>query len=179
MTLVAGYLAVVVFCTPGGGWAHFAVAALFAAVFPYAGLYLAARAGRTTNTWVSKREQRGPVYAVMLGSIAVGLALLRLLQAPGPVMAAYLFFLGTLVLAAVVNRVVKISVHAMVAASLVGGLWPFAGPWALAAAPVAAAVAWARVVVSEHEPREVQLGLAAGLVIGALLGLVLTGLGPR
>lgn len=174
VTLVGVLLAVVTFTAPGGTWLHFIVSISFSALLPYLGLYLAARAGRTTNKWVSKREQRTKVFISILTSIAVGVLLLWLLDAPGALFLAVGFFFGTLVLAAIINRKIKMSIHAMVSASLLGGLWPFVGAWALLAIPATAAVAWSRVELHEHEPREVLLGSVLGFFLGAPLGMFFT-----
>jgi membrane-associated phospholipid phosphatase len=171
--VLVGILLAAAILAPGGGTIlHLLISVVFAALLPYVGLHWATWTGRTTNHWVSNREQRSKVFAWILASILVGLLLLITTHAPVRLFITFGFFLGSLSLAALINRKIKISIHVMVAGALIFGLHPFLGPWAWGALPITAAVAWSRLALGAHKSLEVLLGALAGIFLGGVYGLL-------
>lgn len=168
VALVAILLSAAILAPGGGEGHHLVIALVFAAALPYIGLHWAAWSGKTTNHWVSKREQRSKVYAWILASILAGLLLLILTAAPARLFVTFGFFFGSIALAALINRKIKISIHGMVAAALLFALVPYVGPWAWLAVPVTILVGWSRLALGQHELPEVLLGSGLGLLLGGL-----------
>lgn len=172
VVLVAVLLSAAILAPGGGEGRHLLIALIFSAALPYIGLHWAAWSGKTTNHWVSKREQRSKVYAWILASILAGLFLLVLTAAPARLFITFGFFFGSIALAALINRKIKISIHAMAAAALLFALVPYVGPWAWLAAPVTVLVGWSRLALEQHELPEVLLGSGLGLLLGGLYCLM-------
>jgi membrane-associated phospholipid phosphatase len=139
----------------------------FTTALPLAGVLLLVRRGHVSDHHISDRRQRAPILAGSLVSIAAGLALLVLLDAPGIVIAAVLCTVGGVVAVLVANLWWKLSAHSAVAVFVVFGAVPLLGPWGFVLIVVPAAVGWSRVALHAHTAAQVIAGYAVGAVIGA------------
>lgn len=122
----------------------------------------------SANDWsdadVSDRIQRHGFYAVAIPAIGGASGLLWLAGAPGWLVSGTLAAAALLVAAAVLNRILKISLHmsfALFATVVVAAHNPAAG---IVMGLLAAATAWSRVALGRHTRLEV--------VVGALLGVL-------
>jgi membrane-associated phospholipid phosphatase len=78
----------------------------------------------------------------------------------------------TLVAAAAVNLVWKLSLHAAMAAVVLASAALLLHPVALAASPLLALVAWARVRLAAHTPAQVAGGVVLGIAAAGMAVLV-------
>jgi membrane-associated phospholipid phosphatase len=163
----------------GGPGARATLAAgLGAAVFIAlcVGAYTAWRvkAGRWSHVDASQPRERLELNLFLVALLFGMAALLAALGQPA-VTGLGLALGGALVAAALaLRRWGKVSLHAGFAVLAVALLW--AQPlWALAAALLAAGVAWSRLVLQRHTRAEV----AAGLALGALAGACFVGMAAR
>lgn len=128
------------------------------------------RKGRWADVDVSVREQRGGLYAVSLIATAAATLAFHVFGPPIGVRGSLIAFLLVL-LSAVVNLRLKISLHVGFAAYAVGiacgrrlDVLVVAAAWALA-------IAWSRVVLKRHTLSEVVAGAIAGTLAGAAFAL--------
>jgi hypothetical protein len=124
------------------------------------------RAGRFNDFDVSDRQRRPAFFAVLaLGTLAMSFWVRDDAEALRACLIASAIIGGC----GLLNRWMKVSLHTAFAL-YAAGLW---GTWAvgaaLAALPLAGAVAWSRVHLRRHLWREVGAGALFGLVGGALL----------
>lgn len=150
-----------------------AVAALFAGGIPYLILATGVRRGRFTDMHLSRREERPIMMAIGLASVAVGLGLMALLDAPRELFALVGAMVAGVAVALLVSSIWKISIHTSVTAGSATILAIVFGPWALLLGSVVAAVAWARVRLGAHTVSQVLVGAAvgAGVAYGAFTAL--------
>ena len=139
----------------------------FAGVLPYGLVLVGVRRGFLSDHHVSRREQRPTVFAITLGSIGVGLLVLRWLSAPVELFALVAAMLFGVFVALVVSSYWKISIHAASAAGTVACLSLLVSPWWLALVPVVGVSGWARVVRHDHTPAQVWVGFAVGAVVAS------------
>lgn len=128
-----------------------------------------ARSRRTTDKFIVQREQRHLFYGLSAGSFLAGIAFTWIAQGSWQLRFAAAYALGILVVVAVINLRLKISVHAL-AASFTALCAPvvLGHPWlAVALVPVAVCVPWARVHHDRHSVLEAGSGFGLGLVAGA------------
>ena len=148
--------------------------ALFAAGIPLAYIVRGVRQGRFTDHHLPEREHRRVPLLFGIGSVAVGLVVLLLLDAPRDVLALLAAgAAGLIVFAAVTHWWWKMSIHAGVAAGTVAVLASVYGGTALWAAPLVPLIGWARVRLSAHTVAQVVAGAIAGALIA---GTVFPGL---
>ena len=150
----------------GLGWG--AVAALFAGVIPTVFISRGVRRGRWHDRYVGAKRPRLIVLAFIIASVAVGLALLVGLGAPGELSGYLACMLGSVAVLAAITTVWKISIHCAVAAGSVTILALLFGPWLAPAYLLVALTAWSRVIVKDHTPAQV----IAGSVLGATAAIV-------
>ena len=150
-----------------------AVAALFAGGIPYLILATGVRRGRFTDMHLSRREERPIMMAIGLASVAVGLGLMALLDAPRELFALVGAMVAGVAVALLISSFWKISIHTSVTAGSATILAIVFGPWALLLGSVVAAVAWARVRLGAHTVSQVLVGAAvgAGVAYGAFTAL--------
>lgn len=129
------------------------------------------RQGAYTDDDVSVRSQRNELYLFGVVTLVVGLAVLRLLGAPAPIQAMVASAALTGVLAWVINRYWKISVHASSMGSTATLASLYSEPLGLALWLCALALGWARVRTRNHTPLQVAAGLAlaAASVVGTFV----------
>jgi membrane-associated phospholipid phosphatase len=143
------------------------VAIFFAGVLPYGLVLIGVRRGRITDHHVSRREQRPRMMAIALASVAVGLLVLRWLDAPRAVFALMAAMVAGLVVALAVTSFWKISIHAAAAAGTVASLAILVSPWWLILTPLVVLTGWARVEIRDHTPVQVSVGAIVGAVVAA------------
>jgi membrane-associated phospholipid phosphatase len=124
--------------------------------------------GRFTDMHLSRREERPLMMAIGLVSVAVGLGLMALLDAPRELFALVGAMVAGVAVALLISSFWKISIHTSVTAGTVTILILVFGPWTLVLAPLALAVAWARVRLRAHTVGQVLVGgvLGASVALG-------------
>ncbi len=134
---------------------------------PFAVMAHGARTGRWDTHHIRDRADRIRPLAISIGSVVLGLVLLVAGRAPQPLVALVTALLGCLIVATVITRWWKISLHAGIAAGVLAPLVASFGTgwWCGAAAVVM--VGWSRVTTGDHTMSQV--------AAGALLGFALTG----
>lgn len=152
--------------------AAFAGFALFAALV-MGWSWWQVRRGRWAHVDASHQSERRSLNRTLLVLIALG-ALLAWRALPSPGLAVALALSAGIVAVALLTvRWCKLSLHLAFAVYATGLLWPQGG-WAIAACcALAAGVAWSRLRLSRHRPRDLVAGAAAGLLaaIGYWLAL--------
>ncbi len=150
------------------------VAMTFAGGVPYAAILIGVRRGGIGDHHVSAREQRPRILAIGVISVALGLVVLRWLDAPRALF-ALLAAMGTGgVVSLAISTFWKISMHAASAAGTVACLAILVSRWWLWALPVIALTGWARVTLHDHTPAQVIIGAIVGAVVAAGVSLLLT-----
>ncbi len=146
-------------------WISAALAAITGSIIPITYIIRGVRRGHWTDHHVGVREQRRRPLMVALLSGVLGVILL-ILTGAREMTALCVAGMSALVVAMVVTFGLrwKISIHAIVAAGCATSLMVVFGWWALLAWPVAAAIGWSRVRLSDHSTGQV----IAGLVLGTL-----------
>ena len=173
--LVAALLIFVAWLTDPSWGQTAVVAVFFISVVPLATSLVMVRLGKATDKYIRHRTQRHTFYAITLGSILVGAVLTFLLDTSIEARWMLVFAVGTLVTVMAINRWVKISMHALMAALCAV---VFSAGFAHLAALVLfltvwAGVSWSRVFLSRHSLTEVLLGSGLGGIVGfAFLGVV-------
>lgn len=122
------------------------------------------RQGAFTDDDVSVRSQRNELYLVGALTLVLGLIVLMLLGAPAPFMALLSSAILISLVAWLINRYWKISIHAssMGSAATLAAL--YSEPLGLALWLCALALGWARVRTRNHTPMQVVAGLALAAV---------------
>ena len=143
------------------------VAVFFAAGFPYGLVLIGVRRGRLTDHHVSLREQRPRMMAIALASVAVGLVVLRLLDAPHALFSLVAAMVAGLAVGLAVTSFWKISIHAAAAAGTVESLVMLVSRWWLLLVPLVVLTGWARVEIRDHTPVQVLVGAIVGAVVAA------------
>jgi membrane-associated phospholipid phosphatase len=157
----------------GLGWG--AVAALFAGVIPMVFISRGVRRGQWTDRYVGAKRPRLIVLGFIIASVAVGLALLVGLGAPGELSGYIGCLLASVAVLAAITAVWKISIHCAVASGSVTILALLFGPGLLPAYLLVALTAWSRVVVRDHTAAQV----IAGSLLGAAAAIVTYSVIPR
>lgn len=173
--LVAALLTFVAWLTDPRWGQTALIAVLFISVVPLVTSLVMVRLGKVTDKYIRHRTQRHAFYAITLGSILIGTALIFVLDTSHEARWMLLFAVGTLVAVMAINRRLKISIHALMAALCAvifsGGLTHL---WVIILSLcVWAGVSWSRVFLSRHSLIEVLLGSGLGSIVGfAFLGVV-------
>lgn len=153
--------------SPGDAIKWAALGSLFAPLIPLLYLIRKVRRGEVTDIHVRERTQRPPIIIAFLASGITAFAVLGWLGAPPDILA----LIGAAVVACTVALTItmwwKISIHVGVVAGIVAVFVLLFGPVALVLLPLIPLVAWARVAVGDHTPRQV--------VGGALIGSIVSG----
>jgi len=146
-------------------WA--ALGSVFAPLIPLLFLIRKVRRGAVTDIHVRERTQRPPIIIAFLVSGIAAFVILGRLGAPPDILA----LIGAAVVACTVALTItmwwKISIHVGVVAGIVAVFVLLFGPVALILLPLIPLVAWARVAVRDHTPRQV--------IGGALVGSIVSG----
>ncbi|WP_432535913.1 phosphoesterase PA-phosphatase [Kineococcus arenarius] len=154
--------------SPAAGLGWGALAALLAVGIPYGVVLAGVRARRWSDHHLRVRRQRFAPLALGTATSAAGWVLLRVLGAPGELL-ALLAASGTgLAVCLAATLVWKMSVHAGVAAGSAVVVALTLGPSTLGwTVPLVAAAAWSRVALRDHTTAQV--------VVGALVGAAVAG----
>lgn len=121
------------------------------------------RRGRWAHVDASGRDERDALNRGLLAMILVG-ALLAWRALPQSDLFLALSFAAAIVATAILSaRVCKLSLHFAFAVYAAGLLWPLGKAAMAAGFAFAAAVAWSRLRLSRHRPRD--------LIVGGLVGL--------
>lgn len=129
-----------------------------------------ARSGKTTDRFVQVREQRTQLYVMTLVSVVIGCLLLNLLPTSRDVQLIMNTAAATLVVAMLLNFIIKVSIHALMAA-LFGIVLPVylggATLYFVVGALIWAVTVWARL----HNKRHSALELVLGTLVGGIVAL--------
>ncbi|MCZ7664164.1 MAG: phosphatase PAP2 family protein [Thermoleophilia bacterium] len=167
--LTGVYLLVTVSALSAPSWrsavAWGATTSLLAAGLPAADLARRVRARRVADFHLALREQRLRPLLIALLASALSLALVAALDGPRP--------LEVTLTAALVNGTVltmttvrwKVSFHAATAAGSLIILWWMLGSMSALLAPLVPAIGWSRVALGRHNPNQVVVGAAAGVIL--------------
>jgi membrane-associated phospholipid phosphatase len=150
------------------GLAWGAVAAVFAGVVPTLFINRGIRDGRWADRNVGARRPRLIVLAFIIASVAVGLALMVGLGAPGELSGYFACMLGSITVLAAITTVWKISIHCAVASGSVTILALLFGPWLVPAYALVALTGWSRVALKDHTTAQVVAGSVLGAVAAAI-----------
>ena len=167
--LVSVLLMLQPFLTPGVTWPQALVAVTFVTGLPFAVLLWMKHRGKVTDHHVSIRQQRAPAMVMTGVSLAIGAALLFVLDAPvGLFSEVGAIFLGLLA-CLLANLVWKLSVHSAVATYVALVLLTPVGPVGAALAlALAATVGWSRIALKDHTPAQVLAGQFVGCAVHAV-----------
>lgn len=146
---------------------------LFTVLIPFLYLLYGVRRRRFTDHHVRIRQQRPLPLSVAVVSVLVDVALLLLLGAPRELLALVVAMAVGLGISTAVTLVWKISIHVAVVAGAVVILILVFGPALLILAPAIVLVAWARVEVADHTPRQVGAGALLGVLVAAVVFTIL------
>lgn len=150
-------------------------AALLTGAAPMAVIAWMIRRGRVDNHHVTSRTQRGGVYAMILGLLAVLAVTLAVMDTPWEIWVALAAAVGFILIFAVVTSAgLKISVHLGIWLTH----WTYLGivlsPWWWLMLLFTPVVAWSRLELTHHSHRELVGGAAAAAaVVGLTLPAVL------
>ena len=126
------------------------------------------RRGVWSDHDVSRREQRGGLYRVALPLVVASAVLLYFLDAGPGMMRGFAAVAVMLLVGALGNRFLKISMH-MMAAAFCGVTIAWIHPvTTLVIVPFVAAIAWSRRKLDRHTWAEVAVGLAIGAAAAVL-----------
>lgn len=154
------------------------IAVFFISVVPLTTSLIMVRLGKTTDKYIRHRSQRHAFYAIALGSILIGAVLIFVLDTSIEARWMLVFAVGTMLMVMAINRWLKISFHALMAAVFTVvisvGFWHF---WVLPLCLIIwYGVSWSRVFLSRHSFTEVASGSALGCVTGFAFLWVVGGL---
>lgn len=146
--------------------ATFAGFALFAALV-MGWSWWQVRRGRWAHVDASGQSERSSLNRTLLVSIGLGAALAwRALPMPDPAL-ALAFSAGIVAVALLTTHWCKLSLHLAFAVYAIGLLWPLGWIAIAACCAFAAGVAWSRLRLSRHGPRDLAAGATAGVLAAA------------
>ena len=143
------------------------VVIFFAGGLPYGLVLIGVRRGQLTDHHISRREQRPRIMAIALASVAVGLLVLRWLDAPHALFALVAAIVAGLAVTLAITSFWKVSIHAAAAAGTVASLAILVSPWWLFLVPLVVLTGWARVAIRDHTPAQVSVGAIVGATVAA------------
>lgn len=150
---------------------------LFAPVVPLLYLLRQLRRGKVTDHHVRRREQRAGIILFTLACGVAALVVLLKLGAPSQIIGLICAGAAGLIIALVITRYWKISIHTGVTAGIVVVFLELFGWWMLLLVPLVALVGWARVAVNDHTPAQATVGALIGAVVsGITFALVIAAL---
>ena len=125
------------------------------------------RRGRWAHVDASARHERGHLNRFLFVALAAGAALVAW-HGTQPVVALGMAMSAAMILAAMASaRWCKLSLHMAFAVFAAWLLRELGTIWTLAALLFAVAVAWSRLALRRHEPRDLVAGAIAGTLAGA------------
>lgn len=143
---------------------------LLAVIVPVAVLMVRqVRRGRWSNADASNASERGVLFIVSVAGLALALGWLLLNDPRSFLVRGLLVVAGFLLVAALLTRWVKLSLHVAFAALAATGLSLIGSPVGYALVAVIPVLAWSRLVLARHSASEVLLGLVLGVLTGVTL----------
>ncbi|CAL9586033.1 hypothetical protein SUDANB106_05143 [Streptomyces sp. enrichment culture] len=149
------------------GMAWGVVGALFAAVIPITFIKYGIRKGYWGDRHVGAKPARLVVMAVILLSVATGIALMIAAGAPHTVIALIVSMLVTLAILTGITVAWKISVHQAVSAGACAMLIQTYGVWMAVGFLLVVVVGWSRVELRDHTRNQVIAGTILGTIVAA------------
>jgi membrane-associated phospholipid phosphatase len=145
------------------------IAVVGISVVPFLFVLRGVRQGRYSDHHVSIREQR--LIPLVFGLVSIGIAflLLFLLHASLVLMATMTAVIVVLIIATIITRFWKISLHVVGIAGAVTVCVLLFGPRLLLLAPLVALVAWARWQVGAHTPLQAVAGTVLAVTVTVML----------
>lgn len=149
------------------GWAWGSAVGGLCGVIPYVVFEVQSRGRRLSSRHVTKREERPWAFTVCIGSVVLAIALVLILDAPQLLTWSIFTMLSGLVTTAVVTILwLKVSMHTFCLAFLGPLTAALISPWWWLPLTIALVlVAWSRLHLSHHTPREVAVGAALGWAV--------------
>jgi hypothetical protein len=143
---------------------------VIAVVVPIAVLmFRQVRRGRWSNVDASKPTERPVLFMVALAGLAAALGWLLLNDPQSYLVRGMLVAAGFLLLAALLTRWVRLSLHVAFAALTTTTLCLLGSAVGYALIAVVPLVFWSRVVLARHRVDELLVGLALGVLTGIVL----------
>jgi membrane-associated phospholipid phosphatase len=137
-------------------------------VLPTVFIAYGVRHGRWDDRNVGARRPRLIVLAFITASVALGLVLLVVLDAPRLLTGYLAFMLASVAALALVTTAWKISIHCAVASGSVAILALSFGPLVLIAYALVAVLGWSRVALADHTVAQVVVGAVLGAAAAVL-----------
>ncbi|GAB4057223.1 hypothetical protein [Catellatospora paridis] len=150
------------------------LACVFTAVIPLLIILRGVRRGRLINHHMDRREERAAPLGLSVISVAAGLGLLTLLDAPAPVRAAVAALGTALAVTTLVNLGWKLSAHAATVSAAAVVLTAALGSPGAVAWLMVAVVCWARLRLGAHDLAQIGAGVLAGAGSAVLAWTVLS-----
>ena len=149
---------------------HSVLLVALAVIVPVAALMVRqVRRGRWENADASNAAERPVLFLVSMAGLAAALVWL-LRYDPASFLIRGLVVIGAFILgAAVLTRWIKLSLHVAFVMLAATALWQIGSPVGLVLIALVPVVAWSRLVLARHTPREVAAGGALGVVTGLAL----------
>lgn len=143
---------------------------VIAVVVPIAVLmFFQVRRERWSNVDASKASERPVLFMVALAGLVATLGWL-LFNDPGSFLVRGILVVAAfLLLAALLTRWIKLSLHVAFAALTATTLCLLGSPVGYALIPVIPAVSWSRMALARHRVHEILLGLVLGVLTGIVL----------
>jgi hypothetical protein len=138
------------------------LACVFTAVIPLLIILGSVRRGRLSNHHMDRREERAAPLGLSVISVAAGLGLLTLLDAPAPVRATVAALGAALAVTTLVNLGWKLSAHAATVSAAAVVLTAALGSPGVVAWLMVVVVCWARLSVGAHDLAQLGAGVLAG-----------------
>ncbi|MFF3849824.1 phosphatase PAP2 family protein [Streptomyces sp. NPDC002328] len=149
----------------GVGWG--VVGAFFAALVPLAFIKYGMRKGYVGDRHVGARTPRLVVMSLALLSVAAGIVLMALADAPRTMIALIVTMLVSLTILVLITFAWKISVHQAVSAGACAILIQTYGPWTALGFLLVVLVGWSRIALRDHTRNQVIAGTVLGTVLAA------------
>jgi ABC-type Fe3+ transport system permease subunit len=130
------------------------------------------RRGRWSNVDASDPSERPLLFGVALSSIAFALGWI-LVNDPRSFLIRGLLVVGVfLMVASILTRWVKLSLHVAFAALTTTALCLIGSPIGYALIPVVPVLFWSRIALARHRVHELVVGLLLGVMTGAVLVMI-------
>lgn len=169
-TVVAVLLTVVALLTDPNWVRSALITVVPIAVIPQGiSIYMTHR-GMASDKFIRHRHQRHLFYALTLGSVLLGSALVFVIPTSTELRVIASLSVGTLLAVMAINTRIKISIHALISAVATVVLPSMLHSWVVLIVAVLAwaSVTWSRVYLDRHQVSDVVLGSVLGGLVGML-----------
>lgn len=127
------------------------------------------RRGRWAHVDASARNERNALNRFLLPAFAIAALLVAWRGGPAPLALGFAVSAGIILLALLGARWCTLSLHLAFATFAAILLCRLGWAWGLGAVAFVFALAWSRLVLKRHTPRDLVAGTAAGLLAGSVL----------